>query len=109
MLLPSSAKPEVNNSAATTSWGADKQILACMQKKGDRTRRLYVFDADGVKPPHLFPKFPAAWICDNVAWSTDGKKIVMSARPVDPPAKKANAAERPGQIHYGAGQNPYGD
>ena len=79
VLLPSSAKPEVGNSCMTVSWGGGKQVLVCMQKKSDRTRQLYVVDAAGVKPPRLFSNFPASWVCDNVAWSCDGKKVVMSA------------------------------
>ncbi len=89
VLLPSTAQPEANNSCMTVSWGVNKQILVRMQKKSDRVQKLYVFDADGVKPPRLFANFPASWICDNVAWSCDGKKVVMSARAVEPPAKKA--------------------
>jgi uncharacterized protein (TIGR03067 family) len=88
VLLPSSAKPEAGNSSSTLSWGSDKQILVCMQKKSDRGRRLYVIDAAAVKPPRLFSNFPASWVCDNVAWSCDGKKVVMTARAVEPQTKK---------------------
>jgi uncharacterized protein (TIGR03067 family) len=89
VLLPKSAKPEIDNSSMTLSWGGGKQILACMQKKSDRRRVLYIFDAAGDKPPRLFPNFPASWTSDNAAWSFDGKQVVMSAHAVEPPAKKA--------------------
>lgn len=81
VLLPSSARPEADNVSPTLSWGGGQQILACMQRKSDRGRKLYVLDAAGVKPPRLFSNFPASWVCDNVAWSCDGKRVVMSAGP----------------------------
>ena len=90
VLLPSSAQPEAGNSSMTMSWGEGKQILVCMQKKTDRRRQLYVVDAAGVKPPRLFSNSPASWVCDNVAWSCDGKKLVVSARAIEPPTKKAS-------------------
>ncbi len=83
VLLPSSALPEVGSSNCTMAWGGTgNQILVTMQRKTDRLPRLYVFDSTGVKPPRLFPKFPADWMSNDMAWSSDGKRVVVSVYPV---------------------------
>jgi TolB protein len=82
VLLPSSALPEVGNAACTMAWGGTgNQILVYMQTKTDRAGRLYVLDFTGAKPPQLFPKFPAGWESSSMAWSPDGKRVVLSAEP----------------------------
>ena len=96
VLLPSSAQPEVLNSDLGVSWGGDgKRILATMQKTGDRKPQLYVLDSDGVRPPRLFANFPPGWTCNNPSWSPDGKKVVMSADPVEIEPGDSKAAEAP--------------
>jgi uncharacterized protein (TIGR03067 family) len=79
VLLPSSARPEISNAVCSMAWGASDQILVSMQTKTDRVRRLYVLDFTGVKPPQLFPDFPADWVSGDLACSPDGKKVALSA------------------------------
>ena len=82
IILPSSAKPEVDNSNCTMAWGGPNDwILVCMQKKTDKIPRLYAFDFSDDNPPRLFPGFPTDCASYNPAWSPDGKEIVLSARP----------------------------
>jgi hypothetical protein len=89
VLLPSSA-PEIGNANSTTAWGGTgSQILVSMQRKADPARQLYVFDSSGARPPQLFPKFPAEWSSGDMAWSPDGKKVVLTAFPAEKHARAA--------------------
>ena len=89
VILPSTALPEVANCYETLAWGGTgKQILIRMQCKDDRANKLYILDTSGVKPPHVFPNSPAGWLPGDMAWSCDGKKVVISARAAAAPSKK---------------------
>jgi TolB protein len=82
VLLPSSALPEVNNSVGTMAWDVTgKKIFVAMKTETDSVRQIYVLDFTGVKPPQLFRTFPADWPVNCMAWSPDGKKMVISANP----------------------------
>ncbi len=89
VLLPSSALPEVGNADNTMSWGGGGgQILVRMQRKSDRQPQLYLLDPMGIKPPQLFPNFPAGWLIGhNPAWSWDGKKVIMAGYLAKPKTK----------------------
>lgn len=82
IILPSSARPEIENSNCTMAWGGPNNwILVSMQKKTDKFPQLYAFDFSHDNPPRLFPGFPADCASYNPAWSPDGKNIVLSACP----------------------------
>ena len=80
VLLPNPAGVGVDS---TMSWGGPRsQILLSMKAKADLCWRLYLLDFAGGGPPRLFPGIPAEWSVGNAAWSADGKKVAVCAKPV---------------------------
>ncbi len=78
VLFSTKTAPQYEALRTIVSWaGSTEQILVSMKGPEDRFRQLYILDAEGEKPPKLFPGQDPD--CDNgdMAWSSDGKQIAF--------------------------------
>ena len=86
VILPHTATPEVDNACSAVAWGGDgKQILISMKRESDRMPQLYAFRFGSDDSARLFPGFPAPVASDDMAWSSDGKRVALTIAPTSQP------------------------
>lgn len=78
-VLVSEGKREVKYIVDNVCWSPDsKQILAAYTTQSDPARQIYVLDIDGKSPPKPLPKQQKGRSYSGVAWSPNGKCIVVT-------------------------------
>jgi Tol biopolymer transport system component len=78
-VLVSEGTQEVTQIMDCVSWSPDsKQVLTALATQGNPALQLYVVDMEGQVPPKPLPKQQAGQSYYSVAWSLDGKRILVT-------------------------------
>lgn len=79
-VLVSEGTREVKYIMDNVSWSPDsQQVLTAFATQGNPARQLYVVDIEGKSPPKPLPKQQKGRSYFGVAWSFDGKHILVSS------------------------------
>ena len=78
-VLVSEGTQEVKQIMDNVSWSPDsKQVLTALATQGNPALQLYTVDMEGKTPPKPLPKQQTGQSYSGVAWSLDGKHILVT-------------------------------